>query len=46
MIHYHQLITSTRFGSGFEVTLPGDGTYFLLLDSFSNSLANYCFRVV
>ncbi|MDJ0658213.1 MAG: Ig-like domain-containing protein [Crocosphaera sp.] len=42
----NQLITSSNFGSNFEATLPGNGTYFLLLDSVSNSLANYRFQVI
>ena len=42
----NQLITSSNFGFGFGATLPGDGTYFLLLDSSSNSLVNYRFRVI
>ena len=42
----NQLITSSNFGFGFGATLPGYGTYFLLLDSSSNSLVNYRFRVI
>lgn len=42
----NQLITSNSFGSGFDTTLPGDGTYLLLLDSYSDSLVDYRFRVI
>ncbi|MDJ0844826.1 Ig-like domain-containing protein [Crocosphaera sp.] len=42
----NQLITSSGFGNDFEATLPGNGPYFLLLDSSSNSLVNYRFRVI
>ncbi|WP_107666422.1 Ig-like domain-containing protein [Cyanothece sp. BG0011] len=41
----NQLITSAGSGFDLEATLPGDGTYFLLFDSFSGE-ANYRFRVV
>ncbi|NEO47937.1 MAG: hypothetical protein F6K55_28990, partial [Moorea sp. SIO4A3] len=42
----NQSITSRSFRSNFEVTLPGDGNYTLVLDGFSEDTVNYRFQVV
>lgn len=42
----NQLIISRSFTQNFEVTLPGEGLYTLILDSSSNNAVNYRFRVV
>ena len=42
----NQSITARSFRSNFEVTLPGDGIYTLILDNSSSNAINSSFRVV
>ncbi|MDJ0660865.1 MAG: Ig-like domain-containing protein [Crocosphaera sp.] len=41
----NQLIISRNFRSNFEITLPGEGLYTLILDGSSSNLVDYRFRV-
>ncbi|NEO47936.1 MAG: hypothetical protein F6K55_28985, partial [Moorea sp. SIO4A3] len=41
----NQFITSRSLRFDFDVTLPGDGTYILVLEGFSDNTINYRFRV-
>ncbi len=42
----NQLITSRSLRSNFDLTLPGDGVYFLVLEGSSNDTVNYRFQIV
>ena len=42
----NRLIASRNLRSNFDVTLPGDGTYFLVLEGSSNDSVNYRFQIV